>query len=177
VTSGARSIRHSPQRRNRTSDTGRIRAVLLTTELPAVGLHGRTRTCATRLRKPALCPVELRGDWSGRRDLHPPPRRWQRRVLLAELRPHGHCGRSRTPASAVWVRRSAVELRGRVPDWCARRGSNPHGLAATRLSTWRVCLFRHERRRYAPLLLPVDDSNVALRGSEPRVLPLHQPGP
>jgi hypothetical protein len=32
-------------------------------------------------------------------------------------------------------------------------------------------------RRCALLLLPVDDSNVALRGSEPRVLPLHQPGP
>ncbi len=81
------------------------------------------------------------------------------------------------PASAVWVRRSAVELRGRVLDWCARRGSNPHGLAATRLSTWRVCLFRHERRHWVLLLLPVDDSNVALRGSAPRVLPLHQPGP
>jgi hypothetical protein len=78
----------------------------------------------------------------------------------------------------------SVELRGRVlglvlhaMDWCARRGSNPHGLAATKLSTWRVCLFRHERRHWVLPLLPVDDSNVALRGSEPGVLPLHQPGP
>jgi hypothetical protein len=32
-------------------------ASALTAELPAVGLHGRTRTCATRLRKPTLCPL------------------------------------------------------------------------------------------------------------------------
>jgi hypothetical protein len=53
---------HGPQRRTRTSDTGRIRSVLLTLELPAGGPHGWTRTSDTQPRKPALCPAELRAD-------------------------------------------------------------------------------------------------------------------
>src|SRR5919198_3251321 len=77
------------------------------------------------------------------------------------------------PASAVWMRRSAVELRGQVLDWCARRARTPSASRPPGSRSGASALFRPERRRYAPLLLPVDDSNVALRGSEPRVLPLH----
>ena len=37
------------------------------------GAPGRTRTCNPRLRRPMLCPVELRAPWSGWRDSNPRP--------------------------------------------------------------------------------------------------------
>ena len=91
----------------------------------------------------AFCSLNY-GHMSLREESHPLPPRCRRGALLLSY--EGGC----------W-------------SCCARRGSNPHGLAATRLSTWGVYLFRHERRHWVLRLLPVDDSNVVLRGSEPGV--------
>ena len=126
--------------------------MLLTTELPAVGLHGRTRTCATRLREPALCPlsyVEL-VPTAGVEPARRPGFEDRRSVQLSYAGigvaggtctrhlgagnaafcslNYGHmvtAGGVAPPASTVSAWRSAVELRGRVLDWCARGARIP----------------------------------------------------
>ena len=43
---------------------------------------------------------------------------------------------------ARWSRVQSTNKEG-IGDWCRRGDLNPHALAGTSPSSWRVCLFRH----------------------------------